>query len=100
MGQHRRNIQDRELRLYQEVKRLRKKTSHLQGELLDMRDGMEKLQSESGNLTDLLHVALEGIRTESVDIHEIRNAVAGLYLLSDTITKQAEHMIRKAALQI
>jgi len=75
-----------------------KEIKRLQGKILDLRDSMEKLQSESKSLTDLIHISLEGIRTESVGIDEIRNAITSLYLLSDAITKQAKIIIKETVL--
>lgn len=39
-------------------------------------------------LTALVHMTLEGIRTDSVGIDEVENAVASLYQLAETITNK------------
>lgn len=47
------------------------------------------------SLTDLIHLSWEGIRTESIDYDEVKNAVISLYLLSDDITKQSKQLVKQ-----
>lgn len=89
-----------EANLLETMEYLLKENSHLRCKLFDVQDNLEELQSNSKNLTDLIHISWEGIRTESVGSDEVKNAITSLYLLSDGITEQAKHIIQKAAITI
>lgn len=64
----------------------------LQEQSLDLKNNLEELQSDMNGLTALLHTSLEGIRTDSVGLDEIINAVLSLYQLSDILTNKLERI--------
>ena len=90
--------QHKEPRQCEEIEYLLRENKRLHSKILDLKNSMEELQINSRSLTDLIHISWEGICTESVGFDEIQNAITSLYLLSEGITKQAEHIMTETSL--
>lgn len=57
-------------------------------DMLKIKNQIEWVKGDMDGLTALVHMTLEGIRTDSVGIDEVENAVASLYQLAETITNK------------
>lgn len=57
-------------------------------DMLKIKNQIEWIKGDMDGLTALVHMTLEGIRTDSVGIDEVENAVASLYQLAETITNK------------
>jgi len=59
-------------------------------DMLKIKNQIEWVKGDMDGLTALVHMTLEGIRTDSVGIDEVENAVASLYQLAETITNKKD----------
>lgn len=56
--------------------------------MLNIKNQMEWIKNDMDGLTALIHMSLEGIRTDCVGIDEVEHAVASLYQLAEIITNK------------
>lgn len=62
---------------------------------LEFKNQLEKLMFDVIGFRDLLHLSLEGIRSDSVGLDEVENGIGSLYFLSEILTKQFADIQKK-----
>lgn len=62
---------------------------------LDFKNQLELFQSDLTEFTALMHISLEGIRTDSVDPDEVRNSFAMLYQMTEILSHRMKDIQQK-----
>ena len=63
--------------------------------MLEVKDKIEGIYYDIYGLKSLIHLSLEGIRTDSVGIDEVMSAVASLLTLAEIIANRMEAVKEK-----